>query len=309
MDEYRVMLADKLLTSLDFSTDRDVHTLELLKLRFGDTSMRQCEIMIKDTDDSKRIVSNIHSTIAANDPAWTPVVDAAVISHIFWPKILREPFSHHPRLKSELDKFSEAYGQLKNPRRLVWYDQLGTVELDLDVLEEDDDGSAVLRTKSISCTPLHATIITHFEDKDGWTAEELSEAVGLPEHTLQKKMAFWINQRVVVKQDGLYRLAAADGWLHEDSGQALLADDDQVVAIGGNDEAEMEVFESYIVGMLKRLRELSLDRIHSMLKMFATGSDHTYNKTPRQLSAFLQRLCREEKLECGPDGMYKLVEK
>jgi anaphase-promoting complex subunit 2 len=48
------MLADKLLANLDSNTDKEVHTLELLKLRIGELSMHNCEIMIKDTDDSKR---------------------------------------------------------------------------------------------------------------------------------------------------------------------------------------------------------------------------------------------------------------
>ena len=46
VNEYRVMLADKLLANLDYNTDKEVHTLELLKLRFGEISMRNCEIMI-----------------------------------------------------------------------------------------------------------------------------------------------------------------------------------------------------------------------------------------------------------------------
>ena len=47
VNEFRLMLADKLLANLNFDTDQEVHTLELLKLRFGDSSMRNCEIMIK----------------------------------------------------------------------------------------------------------------------------------------------------------------------------------------------------------------------------------------------------------------------
>jgi anaphase-promoting complex subunit 2 len=35
VNEYRLMLADKLLANLNYDTDQDVHTLELLKLRFG----------------------------------------------------------------------------------------------------------------------------------------------------------------------------------------------------------------------------------------------------------------------------------
>lgn len=40
------MLADKLVNNLTYDTDREVQNLELLKLRFGESSMHQCEIMV-----------------------------------------------------------------------------------------------------------------------------------------------------------------------------------------------------------------------------------------------------------------------
>ena len=351
VDEYRIMLADKLLSNLDFNTDREVHTLELLKLRFGEPSMRQCEIMIKDIDDSKRILTNIQSSTASasNDTVDPSFVDAAIVSHIFWPKIQKEDFTHHDKIQTELEQFSVEYGKLKNPRRLVWYHQLGTVELELEVLEEElngdnaaNDGASTknlpkTRMKTIRCNPVQATLISHFEDQEEWSRADLAKETGVSENVLHKRMAFWINQRVVVeanrplandtnsdssaegtgskgngRKGPVYRLAAVDGWVEDDNAAAAAAAamiDEEPTAIGGDDEAELEVFESYIVGMLKRVKELPLERIHSMLKMFATGSDHSYSKTPRQLGELLQRLCREEKLECGPDGMYKLVDK
>jgi len=61
--------------------------------------MRQCEIMVsKDTDDSKRIVTNVRS----KKPAC--VVDTAIIPHIFWPTIAQpETMQHHRRIQAELD--------------------------------------------------------------------------------------------------------------------------------------------------------------------------------------------------------------
>ena len=46
VSEYRVMLAGKLLKLESYDTSREVSTLELLKLRFGDAAMHQCEIMV-----------------------------------------------------------------------------------------------------------------------------------------------------------------------------------------------------------------------------------------------------------------------
>ena len=39
----RVMLSDKLLSKTDYNCDREIRTLELLKLRFGDANLHNCE--------------------------------------------------------------------------------------------------------------------------------------------------------------------------------------------------------------------------------------------------------------------------
>lgn len=59
--EYRNLLADRLLTQLDFCPEKEIRNLELLKLRFGDTVLHNCEVMLKDISDSKRIDAHIHS--------------------------------------------------------------------------------------------------------------------------------------------------------------------------------------------------------------------------------------------------------
>ncbi len=38
------MLSDKLLSKTDYSCDREIRTLELLKLRFGDANLHNCEV-------------------------------------------------------------------------------------------------------------------------------------------------------------------------------------------------------------------------------------------------------------------------
>lgn len=322
VNEYRLMLADKLLANMDYNTDKELHTLELLKLRFGEMSMRQCEVMIKDVDNSKRTMHSVHEMIQQkkkpNEKSKTPVVDAAIVSHIFWPALQKEQLKHHPRIQSELDEFSEEYGKLKNPRRLVWLDQLGNVDLELDVVEH---GAVVTRT--FSCTPLLATLVSHFADKEKWTAEDLSNETGIPEHVVQKKMLYWIHNRVVKfgttpQDEACYELTTMEQWKEAESGPdraaaAIHHDDDGseglAVSRGAHEEEEVQVYESFITVMLTN-RQLPLDSIHTMLQMMVTsGSDHKYNKTPQQLSVFLQQLCKQDKIECGPDGMYKLVKK
>jgi hypothetical protein len=42
-------------------------------------------------------------------------------------------------------------------------------------------GTAV-ETREFSAVPFLATLIAHFEDKDQWTVEELSNETGIPEY-------------------------------------------------------------------------------------------------------------------------------
>eukprot|EP00985_Skeletonema_marinoi_P004367 scaffold1910_cov144-Skeletonema_marinoi.AAC.2 len=317
VNEYRIMLADKLLSNLEYNTDAEVHKLELLKLRFGESSLRSCEVMVKDIDDSKRIHTNIRSTLALNssrdDP---PVLDAAIVSHIFWPHLQRDSMKHHKKIQSKLDQFCKEYEKLKNPRRLVWMQQLGTVEMEVEAYETDADGNVTSYVKDVTCTPAHATLLANFEDKSQWTLEELSTEAAMSEEMVRKRMGFWVNQRVVhanrVGEDMIYSLVSAGEVNSNDHSFIDHNDDDEqelAVSLGAHEEEEMKVYESYIVGMLSNLGQLPLQRIHTMLKTFVSGSEHNYDKTPNQLAVFLQQLCKEEKLEVGPDGMYKLLKK
>jgi anaphase-promoting complex subunit 2 len=318
VDEYRIMLADKFLSRTDVNIDYEVQNLELLKIRFGETSMRNCEIMIKDMEDSKRINANIRSTLrngpsSSNALTQDTDIDAVILSHIFWPTLQKETMKHHPRIKAQLDQFSFEYAKLKNPRRLIWFDQLGQMQLDLDVTLHD--GTTI--TKDFTCTPLQATLITHFEDESSISATDLSNQTGIPVDVIKKKMAYWVLNDVIKAEplsqnDTVYTLNPT---INPDSttsiGSSMQYDEDEIdgtsVVTGSREAEQIQIYESYIVGMLSNMGQLSLDRIHSMLKMYAsTSSEVKYNHTPQQLRSFLQQLCTEEKLECS-NGLYKIL--
>lgn len=60
MSEYRNLLADRLLTQLEFNPEKEIRNLELLKLRFGESLLHNCEVMLMDIAHSKRINAQIH---------------------------------------------------------------------------------------------------------------------------------------------------------------------------------------------------------------------------------------------------------
>ena len=59
VNEYRTLLADRILTHYNYDTARELRYLELLKLRFGETQLHACEVMLKDVADSKRLNTRI----------------------------------------------------------------------------------------------------------------------------------------------------------------------------------------------------------------------------------------------------------
>ena len=44
---HRAMLADRLLAKTDYDCDRELRTLELLKVRFGEANLHNAEVMLR----------------------------------------------------------------------------------------------------------------------------------------------------------------------------------------------------------------------------------------------------------------------
>ena len=100
--EYRFILADKLLKRDDFDTDKEVRTLELLKLRFGESSMHSCEVMVKDIADSKRVNTTIRDMKKKKgvvSPEASSVLGATIVSRHYWP-----PFKGGSRISWEITR-------------------------------------------------------------------------------------------------------------------------------------------------------------------------------------------------------------
>lgn len=157
VNEYRTLLADRLLTQLNYHTEREIRHLELLKRRFDENQLHYCEVMLKDVYDSKRIDGNIHSDTSYNLQRELFPTSALILSAQFWP-----PFKEDWKLKlptfvqNQLNKYVKAFETLKGNRTLCWKPHLGNVSLEIELKD---------RKLDINVTPVHATIILHFQDK------------------------------------------------------------------------------------------------------------------------------------------------
>ena len=195
--EYRSMLADRLLAKTDFDCDRELRTLELLKVRFGDQTLHSAEVMLRDLADSKRINANVRAMAntatplkAHNDLVPLDSFGVTIISELFWPQMAKEEFRMPRSVQSMIRTFGHKYHALKAPRILKWKPTVGTVSITLTIGEKDIE---------YTVSPLHAALLVKFDEEPQWTPTELAESLGISADTLRRKIVYWINQGVVVE--------------------------------------------------------------------------------------------------------------
>ncbi|DBA04288.1 TPA: hypothetical protein N0F65_002050 [Lagenidium giganteum] len=298
VNEYRMMLADKLLRNLEYDTDRDVRTLELLKLRFGEDSLQQCEIMVRDVEDSKRINANISSARAQQPYSKYSIVDATIVSSEFWPPFQQEEFAVHSIVEKKIEEFKKAYQVLRNPRSLNWNPSLGSVQLSIELSGE---------TRSFTVSTIQATIILHFGDQDTWNLEDLATTMGLTEDALHRHISFWVNQGVLLHSHDRKSLIGAKTF-NEARHYRDTAMNEFETAVSSDAQAEenLRTLETYIIGMLSNFGCLSTQRIHNMLSVFARSGAQPYDKTISGLAVILGQLVAKGKLE-QVAGQYQLA--
>ncbi|XP_011351715.1 anaphase-promoting complex subunit 2 isoform X2 [Ooceraea biroi] len=301
VNEYRTLLADRLLSQLNYHTEREIRHLELLKRRFGENQLHYCEVMLKDVYDSKRIDGNIHSDTSYNLQRELFPTSALILSAQFWP-----PFKEDWKLKlpsivqNQLNKYVKAFEALKGNRTLCWKPHLGNVSLEIELKD---------RKLDISVTPVHATIILHFQDKSEWILQDLAEAMHAPATVLRRKMAFWVSQGLLKEtSNDVYVLQEESTSKNRLSTDTVVEEEEtESVMASASDqrEEELQVFWSYIVGMLTNLDSMPIERIHQMLKMFASQGPGAVECGLPELRQFLDRKVREHQL-LFTGGFYRL---
>ncbi|XP_042249219.1 anaphase-promoting complex subunit 2 [Thunnus maccoyii] len=305
IDEYRAILADRLLHQLNYNTAREIRNVELLKLRFGESHMHYCEVMLKDMADSRRINSNIREEESRLSEEEQPPLSlsAIILSSEFWPSLKEEKLELPPLACQAMEAYTHRYEKLKAMRTLSWKPHLGSVTLDVEL--ED-------RTLSnLTVSPIHAAIILHFQEKSSWTLEELSGKLGAPKELVHRKLALWQQHGVLREEAGGRYYVVETGSSKEkmERGVMLIDSDEErdsnTTTQSEQREEKLQLFWAYIQAMLTNLDSMTLDRIHSMLRMFVATGPVVTEMDVNELEAFLQRKVREHQLMVSA-GVYRL---
>ncbi|XP_031588116.1 anaphase-promoting complex subunit 2 [Oreochromis aureus] len=296
IDEYRGVLADRLLQQLNYNTAREIRNVELLKLRFGESHMHYCEVMLKDMADSRRINSNIReeeSKLSEEEQPPLPL-SAIILSSEFWPTLKEEKLELPPVVCQAMEAYTHRYEKLKAMRTLSWKPHLGSVTLDVELEDR------VLTNLTVS--PIQAATIMYFQEKSSWTLEELSVKLGAPKELVHRKLALWQQQGVLREEAGGRFYVVEKGSSKEklDRGVMLIDSDEErdsnTATQSEQREEKLQLFWAYVQAMLTNLDTMTLERIHTMLRMFVDTGPVVTEMDVNELEAFLQRKVRDHQL-------------
>ena len=338
--EMQNMLADRLLRKRgDF--DQEVSVLELLKMRFGDSALQACEVMLRDIVDSRRLdlIVRADEKLGAG-PKLKPDLHAKILSRFFWPEIQSQEFKVPEEVYQLQQRYAAGFESLKQSRKLTWLNGLGQVTIELNLTDRvfvDEvttwQASVIHAFQSTAATPDTMTL----------TVRELSEKLHMAIFLVRSACLFWVSKRILseVGRDTFRVLEELPSEnpdstdimdTHHHPGTPAKAvqrnndnpDDDgsedaaaQAAAAASAAEAaaakesaeaaameKMNLYWQFVVGMLTNQGAMPLQRIAMMLKMVVPGGFPYSNE---ELREFLAGMVAKGRLEVGSGGTYRIV--
>merc|ERR1719357_1737200 len=308
VNEYRSLLSNRLLAHCSYDTDKEIRHLELLKLRFGEVPLHQCEVMLKDIGDSKRMNSLLHTVDGGCPELQTQAfpVNSLILSAQFWPQFKNESLELPHEVSEALDVYTKAFQTLKGNRTLVWKPHLGFANVDIEIGD---------KKINLTVSPIHAAIIYKFQEAAEWTAQKLAASLKVPLSTLRRKITFWQTRGILVETSSDTFTLVEESGMKKTTGLGVMSgishslDEDQEDSITASSadqrEEELGMFWSYILGMLTNLESLPLERIYQMLRIFAMQGPSAVECDMQELRAFLDTKVRQHKLAFS-GGHYRL---
>ncbi|BEI91550.1 uncharacterized protein CcaverHIS019_0403700 [Cutaneotrichosporon cavernicola] len=284
--ELQTYLAGRLLVVEGYDAVKEVRTIELLRVRFGEEALHVCDVMLKDMSDSKRINDHVHGEIDT-------IVQPLIISRIFWPDIAPSSLHLTPKLEAAEKEYEAAFHHFKPDKHLLWLQEQGTASVTLEL--ED-------RTVTVDVTPLQAAVAELFEFQDTWTEEDLAKKLEVNVILVRGALAVWAGHGVFKSEDdGSWRVlevleVGVDQQVPVIEAQSAFQSID-----GASVHEKGSIFWGHIRGAIAELGPQNLSSLHRVL-----SHDKNYNMTVDELAMFLTAAKGARRLMEGRDGKWIL---
>ncbi|KAH6608734.1 anaphase-promoting complex subunit 2 [Trichoderma cornu-damae] len=319
--EFQVIVAERLL-SKQTGFQQEIKVLGLLKKRFGEAALQNCDVMIRDIVDSKRVDTVLRRNLRNGGAleAGSLSYHSKILSRLFWPSLPKDPFTVPLPVAEVQRKYEAGFEQLKSSRKLNWLDHLGSATVSLDL----DD-----RSVELDCKTYEAAVIYEFHNGDDngsgppgspqRTFNELWEKLMMDEDLLESALKFWVAQRVL--RDVGNKTYVVLETLDSEENDKDMAEDE--AATGGDTENEQPspkkskgtdakererrtIYWQFIVGMLTNSSPaMPLGQIAIMMKILISDG---YPWSNEELQEFLGEKITEGELELV-GGKYRLPKK
>ncbi|KAL6887914.1 hypothetical protein GGI43DRAFT_263029 [Trichoderma evansii] len=320
--EFQAIVAERLL-SKQAGFQQEIKVLGLLKKRFGEAALQNCDVMIRDIVDSKRVDTVLRRNLKNDGELEANPLSyhSKILSRLFWPSLPKDPFTIPAPVVEVQKKYEKGFEQLKSSRKLNWLDHLGSATVRLDF----DD-----RFVELDCKTYEAAVIYEFQnDDDGSgaagpaqrTFNELWEKLMIDEDLLESALKFWMAQRVL-RDIGSKTYAVLETLVESEQKDDDLMEDEDAPDLEmhnndqpspkktrGMDTKEREqriVYWQFIVGMLTNSSPaMPLGQIAMMMKMLIADGCPWSNE---ELQEFLAEKIIGGELELV-GGKYRLPKK
>ncbi|OIW35618.1 hypothetical protein CONLIGDRAFT_627658 [Coniochaeta ligniaria NRRL 30616] len=337
--EFQVIVAERLLSD-QARFDQEVRVLNLLKKRFGEAALQNCDVMIRDIQDSRRLDGAIRKVQGVQDgeqprppPAATPTnpktrsrpappsaspsassteapYHARILSRLFWPSLEREHFLLPAPISEQQKHYEQGYEHLKASRKLTWLNQLGQATVELELQD---------RTVAVDCKTYEATVIYAFQSSDTtparMTVSDLEDQLQMDDDLITSALSFWASKGVLARRGDTYIVLetapASDQALTSSApgSPEAAAESEPAAAAVVVDEKEAgrrAVYWQYIRGMLTNASAtMPLGQMAMMMKMLIADGFPWSNE---ELQEFLGEKVGDGELEIV-GGKYRLVRK
>lgn len=293
-----------------------IRILELLKLRFGESSLQASEVMLRDVRESMTTDRNVRESQSFHSGADTtdePQIHAKILSRLFWPELRDEDFVIPTEISQLQERYENAFEHLKQSRKLTWLPALGQAKVELEL--ED-------RTEMFDVQTWQASVIHAFQNQgnsDGEhqtrTVAELMKRLGMDESLVRNGVHFWCGKSVLreVAKDEFKVLETKVDEVDSELAVAKMAMASAVDAEGTTSMSsirtaeevavgKLQVYWQFIVGMLTNGGPMALLQISTMLKFAVAGG---FPHSDEELRDFLNVMLQEDKLEFVA-GQYRI---
>ena len=313
--ELQTTLADRLLKNKpDF--DLEISVIDHLKVRFGDSALQGCEVMLRDVLDSRKVDSIIkkdqesHSRKRKMEPL--PELHAKILSRLFWPPMSEQDFVIPTSVREQQEQYEQGFEALKNSRKLTWVPSVGQVEVELQLTD---------RAFIEEVLPYQATVIYVFQDSsDTKTLADLSTQLSMSATLVRSACIFWVSKRILTETlpdtfmvletlpSGSEDMSMANNASIQDNSAVAAAEAAAAQAAKEADEEDrkqkMAMYHQFVVSMLTNQGAMPLPRIAMMLGMVVPGGFPFSNE---ELKEFMSGMVKEGILEVGPGGNWKVA--